>query len=114
MKSWIKSLLNGLLMGLIILGSLPALADPYGVNIDHRAMDQERRIQEGVLSGQLTPGEFQRLEQEQALIRATEAQMRADGHLSQWERGRLNRMLARSSQNIHALKHNRWKAAPGN
>jgi hypothetical protein len=114
MKSWIKSLRNGLLIGLILLGSLPALAQPYDSKIASRAMDQERRIQEGVLSGQLTPGEFQRLEQEQALIRATEAQMRADGHLSQWERRRLNRMLARSSQNIHDLKHNRWKTAPGN
>jgi hypothetical protein len=112
MKSWIKSLLNGLLMGLIILGSLPALADPYGVDIGHRALDQERRIQEGVLSGQLTPGEFQLLEREQARFRATEARMWADGHLSRGERARLNRMQARNSRDIYDLKHNRQRVAP--
>jgi len=109
MKTWIKSLMTGLLTGLVILGSLPALADPYGANIGQRAMNHERRIQEGVLSGQVTPGEFYRLELEQAHIHATVAQMWADGHLSRGERARLNRMLARTSRDIYGLKHNRWK-----
>lgn len=108
MKTWIKSLLTGLLTCLVILGSLPALADPYGINISQRAMNHERRIQEGAVSGQLTPGEFHALELEQAHIRATAAQMWADGHLSRGERARLNRMLARSSRDIYNLKHNRW------
>jgi hypothetical protein len=114
MKTWIKSLMTGLLTGLVILGSLPALAQPYDATISSQQMDQEHRIQQGVQSGQLTPGEYQRLEQEQALIRATEAQMWADGHLSPGERARLHRMLARSSQNIYDLKHNRWKVVPVN
>ncbi len=114
MNTWIKSLMTGLLTGLVVLGSLPALAQPYYGNIGLEQMDQERRIQQGVQSGQLTPGEYQRLEQEQQLIRATEAQMWADGHLSQGDRARLHRMLARSSQNIYDLKHNRWKVVSVN
>jgi hypothetical protein len=112
MKTWIKSMITGVLAGLVILGSLPALAGSYDVKISQRAMNHERRIQEGVLAGQVTPGEFQRLELEQAHIRATVAQMWADGHLRHGERVRLNRMLTRSRQNIYNLKHNRWKAAP--
>lgn len=113
MKTWIKSMITGVLVGLVILGSLPALAGSYDVKISQRVMNHERRIQEGVLAGQVTPGEFQRLELEQAHIRATVAQMWADGHLSRGERARLNRMLTRSSEDIHTLRHNRWKAAPG-
>jgi hypothetical protein len=75
-------------------------------------MNHEHRIQQGVLAGQVTPGEFQRLELEQAQIRATVAQMWADGRLSHGERARLNRMLTRNSQDIYNLRHNRWKAAP--
>ena len=58
MKTWTKSLVAGLLTGVVILGSLPALADPYGLNLGRRQMNQERRVQQGVQSGQMTPGEF--------------------------------------------------------
>ena len=112
MKTWIKSMMTGLLTGLLILGSLPALAGPYESNIGQRVIDHERRIQEGVLSGQVTPGEFHRLELEQAHIRATIAQMWADGHLSRGERARLNRMLTRNSRDIYDLKHNHRRAVP--
>ena len=112
MKTWIKSMITGVLAGLVILGSLPALAGSYDGKISQRLINHEHRIQQGVLAGQVTPGEFHRLELEQAHIRATVAQMWADGRISHGERARLNRMLTRSSQDIYNLKHNRWKAAP--
>lgn len=111
MKTWRKSVLTGLLTGLVILGSLPALAGPFDSNIDRRELDQERRIHQGVRSGQLTPGEFRRLKNEQARLRAAEARMRADGRLDRGERARLNRMLNRSSRDIYAFKHNRWRGS---
>jgi hypothetical protein len=95
----------------VILGSLPAWAEPYGPYIDRREMNQERRIYQGVQSGQLSPREFRRLEYEQGRIRTTEARMRADGRLNPWERARLNRMENRSSRSIYRLKHNSWRAA---
>jgi len=114
MKTWTKGIVTGLLTGAVILGSLPALAGPYAPYIDRREINQEHRIYRGVQSGQVTPGEFRRLENQQGRINAAEARMRADGHLSRGERARLKRMLTRSSRDIYALKHNRWRAAPGN
>lgn len=108
METWTRGIVAGLLAGVVILGSLPALAGPYGSYIDQRQMNQERRIYQGVQSGQVTPGEFRRLENQQGRIRAAEARMRADGHLDRYERARLNRMENRASQNIYRYKHNNY------
>jgi len=111
MKTWTKGIVTGLLAGVVSLGSLPALADPYGPNIDRREMNQERRIYQGVQSGRVTPGEFRRLENQQARIRAAEARMRADGHLDRYERARLNRMENRAGRDIYRYKHNNFRQA---
>jgi hypothetical protein len=60
----------------------------------------------------LTPGEARRLQNEQARIRATEGRMRADGNLSPQERGRLNAMQQRSSQDIYRQRHNGVQPGP--
>ena len=56
MKTWTKGIVAGLLAGVVILGSLPALADPYGSNIDRREMNQERRD----LSGRAIRADYSR------------------------------------------------------
>ena len=101
MTTWTKVIVAGLLAGVVGLGSLPAVADPYAPNIDRREMSQERRIYQGVHSGQITPGEFRRLENQQARIRAAEARMRADGRLDRYERARLTRMQDRAGRDIY-------------
>ncbi|MDP1761928.1 MAG: hypothetical protein Q8L43_06865 [Deltaproteobacteria bacterium] len=111
MKTWTKSIVAGLLGGVVILGSLPALAGPYGSYLDQRQMNQERRIYQGVQSGQLNPGEFRRLENQQGRIRAAEARMRSDGRLDRYERARLNRMENRANRDIYRYKHNNFKQA---
>ena len=111
MKTWTKTLVTGLLAGVVILGSLPALAGPYGSYLDQRQINQERRIYQGVHSGQLSPGEFRRLENQQGRIRAAEARMRADGHLDRYERARLNRMENRANRDIYRYKHNNFSQA---
>ena len=108
MKTWTKGIVAGLLAGLVILGSLPALAGPYSPNIDQREMNQERRIYQGVRSGQISPWEFRHLENEQARIRAAEARMRADGRLDRSERARLTRMQDRANRDIYRYKHNNF------
>jgi hypothetical protein len=60
----------------------------------------------------LTPGEARRLHHEQARIRGAEGRMRADGNLSPQERGRLNAMQNRSSQDIYRLRHNGVQPGP--
>lgn len=110
MKTWTKGIAAiGLLAGVVILGSLPALAGPYGSYLDQRQMNQERRIYQGVQSGQISPGEFRRLENQQGRIRAAEARMRADGRLDRYERARLNRMENRANQDIYRYKHDNFR-----
>ena len=108
MKTWTKGIVAGLLAGLVILGSLPALAGPYSPNIDQREMNQERRIYQGVRSGQISPWEFRHLENEQARFRAAEARIRADGRLDRSERARLTRMQDRANRDIYRYKHNNF------
>jgi uncharacterized protein HemX len=115
MKTWTKGMVAGLMAGVVTLGSLPAVAGPYNSNINRVEMDQEHRIHQGLNSGQLTPREFRRLENQQARIRATEAQMRADGRLTRGEKTQLAQMQARANRNIYRYKHNnyrprRWRA----
>jgi hypothetical protein len=112
MKTWSKGIVAGLLGGVVILGSLPAMAEPYRPTINQRQVNQERRIYQGVRSGQVTPREFQRLEHQQSRINRTEARMRADGHLSGQERARLDRMQNHADRNIYQTRHNNFGRAP--
>ena len=111
MKTWTKGIVTGLLAGVVSLGSLPAMAGPYDSNINQQEWAQERRIHQGLHSGQLSPGEFRRLENQQARIRATEAQMRADGRLTPGEKTQLAQMQARANRDIYRYKHNNYRPA---
>jgi hypothetical protein len=111
MKIWTKGIVASLLAGVVILGSLPAVAGPYDSNINRVEMDQECRIQQGLHSGRLTPGEFRRLENQQGRIRAAEAQMRADGRLTPGEKTLLASMQERANRDIYRYKHNSFRQA---
>lgn len=87
-------------------------APPPGQWVDRRQQRQEDRIQQGLASGQLTPGEARRLQNEQARIRGAAGRMRADGNLSPQERARLNAMQQRSSQDIYRQRHNGVQPRP--
>lgn len=87
-------------------------AAPPGRWIDRRQQRQQDRIQQGQASGQLTPREARRLQNEQARIRGAERRMRADGNLSPQERARLNTMQNRGSQDINRLRHNGVQPGP--
>jgi hypothetical protein len=79
----------------------------YGTSgIDARRAWEQRRIVNGVRTGQLTWGEYRQLEREQARIARDERRAKADGYVSPYERYRLNRELDRASGDIYRLKHN--------
>jgi len=80
-------------------------------NIQQRMQNQERRIQQGVATGQLTPKEAGRLEAREAKIRQDEARMKADGKLTAKERKKLNRELDNESERIYKQKHDRQKVS---
>lgn len=78
--------------------------------IQGRENRQEKRIEQGVKSGELTPKEAGKLEAEQAKIKQDEAEMKSDGKLTREERRKLHREQSRASRDIHRKKHNKRKA----
>jgi hypothetical protein len=68
---------------------------------------QERRIDQGVGSGQLTPREAGRLDAEQAKIKLDELRAKSDGNMTTKERAKLTREQNRASRDIYRLKHNK-------
>ena len=86
--------------------SLPAFALNTTPQIDQRQSNQERRIEQGVRTGELTPRETARLERGQARIRQMERQALADGHVSRRERAAIDREQTKQNQLIAQLKHN--------
>jgi hypothetical protein len=107
MKIWTKGIVSGLLAGVVILGSLPALAGPQPSYYDQRQMDQQNRIDQGVQSGRISPGEYRRLQYEQERIRQTEAMMRSqNGRLTPGQKAQLAQMQDRADRGIYRYKHN--------
>jgi len=98
-----KKLLTVAVLGAL---SLPAFAQTSTPQIDQRQDRQERRIEQGVRSGELTPRETARLERGQARIREMERRALADGRISPRERAAIDREQDRQNQLIARLKHN--------
>lgn len=77
-------------------------ADP-GVN--HRQHQQQRRIDQGVRSGELTRQETRALRKEERAIRQEEKAYKSDGKLTRKERKDLHRDLNQASKDIYREKH---------
>jgi len=73
--------------------------------IDQRQANQEKRIQQGVQSGALTPRETARLDRGQNHVQAMENRARADGKVTPHERARILRAENRQSRRIFRQKH---------
>jgi len=88
---------------------LPALAFAQAntPRVDLRQANQERRIDQGVASGSLTPREANRLERGQQHVQNMENRAKADGVVTRQERARLNQAQNVQSRRIYAEKHDR-------
>jgi hypothetical protein len=77
-------------------------------NINQRKVDQQDRIGNGVKSGQLTAGETNHLERQEAGINREERGMRAqdNGHLTRQDRRTIHRQQNQESRRIYRDKHN--------
>ena len=74
--------------------------------IRERIEEQQKRIDQGIASGQLTRREADIVQDNLNRIRTVEARMKEDGNLSPSERKRLEHMLDRNSKMIYKEKHN--------
>src|ERR1700752_2642762 len=89
-----------------MLAVLPALAYAQAPDtkstkrIDKRQENQERRIDKGAQSGQLTDKEEKRLEKGQARVQKAEDKAMADGKMTKKERARIEHMQDQQSKKI--------------
>lgn len=73
--------------------------------IDRREARQQKRIDQGVASGRLTPKETARLEAQQGRIEAAEARAKSDGVVTAKERAGITHRQNKASRNIRRNKH---------
>lgn len=84
-----------------------AFAQAYTPGVDQRQANQERRIEQGVASGSLTPREANRLERGQQHVQNMENRAKADGVVTPGERARMQHAQDVQSRRIYAQKHDR-------
>jgi len=85
-------------------------AAPPGRWIARREQRQQERIQQGQASGQLTPQEAARLQNQQRRFQNGAGGM--NGNLSSREQGRFNGTQQRGNQNIYRPRHNGVQSGP--
>ncbi len=78
----------------------------FAGRIRHRQYRQQKRIHQGVHSGQLTWRETRSLEREQRHIRQSRRRAWSDGRLTPRERARLEIQQDAASRHIYRAKHN--------
>lgn len=80
--------------------------------VDQRQANQEKRIDQGIASGELNKRETHRLEKEQNAINRAENKAKADGTVTKAERHRLHKMQNHASRDIRHQKHDAQTAKP--
>lgn len=99
-----------------VMAAVPALSYAQSSNpaatpgIDKRQEQQQKRIDQGVQSGELTKREAARLERRQERIGKMEGKAKADGVVTNKERARIHHQQDQESRRIHREKHDRQKA----
>lgn len=78
--------------------------------IDQRQANQERRIDQGIASGQLNEREAARLNRQQDRIENMENKAKADGVVTNKERAKIEHAQDRASRHIAREKHDRQGA----
>lgn len=77
-----------------------------------RDVDQQKRIEQGLKSGQLSNGEARQLEARESHIDKTEQRDLRNGKLSPTERAQIQREQNNTSKAIYAQKHDAQKGNP--
>ncbi len=106
MHKIIFSLAAGTLLAAASIGAFAQAASaPQTPRVDLRQERQDRRIEQGTASGQLTPREARRLNREQAGVARAEQHAKADGRVTRHERRRLHHLQNHASRDIRRQRH---------
>lgn len=88
--------------------ALPMAAQAQSTpRIDTRQSNQEKRIDQGVSSGELTKPEARRLERGQNHVDRMENRAVTDGQITKRERRRIEKAQDAQSRRIHRQKHDK-------
>lgn len=98
-------ILGGLLVAALAVTSV-ANAQTRTPVINQRQHNQERRINEGVRSGQLTRNETRHLRNDERHIRTEKRTAMAEGRMGPRERTHIRHQENRVSRSIYRKKHN--------
>jgi hypothetical protein len=102
-------ILGSIALALASLASVSAHAQAAGPaatpGIDQRQANQEKRIDQGIASGELTRREAHRMNRQQNRVDRAEDRAKADGTVTKAERAKLHTMQDRTSRHIYRQKH---------
>lgn len=73
--------------------------------VTKRQINQQKRVKQGVRSGEITKKEFVGIQAQQRNIRRTKRRAKADGQVTARERARIHRKQTRASRNIKRQKN---------
>jgi hypothetical protein len=107
----LKTLVLGVSLAVFSVGTFAQAASTP--KVDARQAKQEKRIEKGVSSGQLSSTEAARLEKQQGHVAKVEEKAKADGTVTAAERQHLRHAQNRSSASIYNQKHDQNTAASG-
>lgn len=96
-----------LLTGVQSFAQAGAATEKREAVVDQREANQEKRIEEGVKSGQLNAGEEKRLENKEAQIKKMESKAMADGKMSKKEFKKIEKAQNQANREIRRKKHNK-------
>lgn len=101
-----------MLAALIAAAVSPAFAQTAAPGYTQRDINQEKRIEQGLQSGQLTTREAARLQAEQARIDKMQSNALRDGKLTAQERARIDAAQDKASADIYRQKHDAQTGNP--
>ena len=78
----------------------------YAGRAGKRQVNQQKRIHQGVKSGEVTKREYKRLQREQAGIQRSKKRAWSDGQLTRKEKLRLEHRQDKASRHVYRAKHN--------
>ncbi len=94
----------------LVNAQTPTPSDARGARIDQRQANQDKRIDQGVKSGQLNQREAARMDKGQARVDKMENKALADGKITKGEANRIDHAQDRQSARIYTQKHDKQTA----
>ena len=105
-----KSIIAAVVIAAFALPGLSLAQTSSTPRIDQRQENQDKRIDQGVKSGELTKKEAKRLEKGQATVQKKENKAMKDGEITNKEAGRIEKAQDKQSKRIYKQKHDNQTA----